>query len=380
MTTSPPSTLSRHPKLARHPRPPRASARIRPLATLLACLALLAAACGGPSEDAGLAADAPLPTEVPPGTTLVIADQMEAQQVALKASGELDTLPFTPEFANFTGGPAILEAFRAGAADVASVGDTPPIQALVAGEDVPIIHARQTDPASTKLAVTPGKPIRTLADLRGAKIAYAEGTAQQVVVLRSLEKVGLSTSDVELVRLQLGDFNDAVRTGQVDVAPLNEPRLTRFLNEAAPRGGGVIDPSETADTSSGLNYLYARREALQDPAKAAALRAYVEHYTRAQQWINEHPDEWVEAYYVRNQGLTAEEGQRILASLGTLTFPHLDQELVRRQQDTIDIIDRAGELPKRADAAEGFDLRFDEVVSSVVPAIGATHRPAGGSR
>ena len=49
----------------------------------------------------------------------MIADQAEAQQVALRASGELERLPFTAEFANFTGGPAILEAFRAGAADVA---------------------------------------------------------------------------------------------------------------------------------------------------------------------------------------------------------------------------------------------------------------------
>ncbi|HEX4686930.1 MAG TPA: ABC transporter substrate-binding protein, partial [Nocardioides sp.] len=131
-------------------------------------MGLLAAACGGPSAGTGLAADAPLPSDIPPGTTLVVADQMEAQQVALRASGELGRLPFHVEFANFTGGPAVLEAFRAGAADVASVGDTPPIQALVAGDDVPIILARQNDPSSTRLAVAPGRPIRKLADLRGA--------------------------------------------------------------------------------------------------------------------------------------------------------------------------------------------------------------------
>jgi sulfonate transport system substrate-binding protein len=343
--------------------------------------ALLLAACSGPSgTGGGLDASAPLPTAVPTGTTLVIADQQEAQQTALRASGELERLPFTAEFANFTGGPAILEAFRAGAADVASVGDTPPIQALVASEDVPIILARRTDPTSTRLAVAPGVNARTLADLRGKRIAYAEGTAQQVIVLRALEKAGLRTSDVELVRLQLSEFNDAVRTGQVDIAPLNEPRLTRFLIEAAPRGGGVIDPAATADTSTGLNYLYARREVLQDPAKAAGLRAYVEHYIRAQQWINEHPQEWIQQYYVQNQGITAEDGQRILDSLGTITFPRLDQAIVRQQQDTIDVIDRAGELPRQVRAADGFDLRFDEVVASVVPAAGASFEPVGAQR
>ncbi|MCU1626642.1 MAG: nitrate transporter substrate-binding protein [Pseudonocardia sp.] len=367
-----PSHQNRHrPHGSRRPRTPGALA-----AAALGALLLLTA-CGGAPDADGLTADAPLPTAVSAGTTLVIADQSEAQQVALKASGELSKLPFTAEFANFTGGPAILEAFRAGAADIASVGDTPPIQALVAGEDVPIVLAKQNDPAGTQLAVAPGKAIRKLADLRGAKIAYAEGTAQQVIVLRALAKAGLSTKDVELVRLQLGDFNDAVRTGQVDVAPLNEPRLTRFLAEAGPRGGGVIDPAETAGTSSGLNYLYARREALQDPAKAAAIRAYVDHYIRSQQWINDHPEDWVQQYYVANQGIGAADGKRIVDSLGPSTFPHLDAALVQRQQDTIDVIDRAGELPKRVRASDGFDLRFEQVAAETASAVGAGRERTG---
>ena len=351
------------------PRPARRAPRTLAGAALLAGTLLLAA-CGGGSG-AELAADAPLPTQVPPGTELVIADQAEAQQVALRASGELGRLPFTARFANFTGGPAILEAFRAGAADIASVGDTPPIQALVAGDDVPIVLAKQNDPTSTQLAVAPGKPIRRLADLRGAKIAYAEGTAQQVIVLRALAKAGLSTTDVTLVRLQLGDFNDAVRTGQVDVAPLNEPRLTRFLTEAGPRGGGVIDPAETADTSSGLNYLYVRRGALQDPAKAAAVRAYVQHYVAAQKWVNTHTAAWVQQYYVEDQGISAADGKRIIDSLGPSTFPRLDPALVRRQQDTIDLMARAGELPKSAVAADGFDLRFAGVPDGPPSTVGA---------
>ncbi|MEJ3659154.1 ABC transporter substrate-binding protein [Actinomycetes bacterium KLBMP 9759] len=337
--------------------------------------ALLLAACAGGPSGGGLAATDALPAQVPPGTRLVIADQSEAQQVALRASGELDRLPFTAEFANFTGGPAILEAFRAGAADIASVGDTPPIQALVARADVPIVLAKQNDPSSTLLAVAPGVPARTLAELRGKKIAYAEGTAQQVIVLRALEKAGLTPDDVTLVRLQLAEFNDAVRTGQVDIAPLNEPRLTRFLGEAAPRGGGVIDPAETSGTASGLAFVYARREVLQDPAKAAAVRAYVEHYVRAQQWINTHQEEWVQQYYVQNQGVSADDGRRILASLGPSSFPRLDAALVQRQQDTIDVMQRAGQLPRPVRASDGFDLRFDEVVASVVPAVGASFEP-----
>ncbi|WP_323182813.1 ABC transporter substrate-binding protein [Aldersonia sp. NBC_00410] len=334
-----------------------------------AVVASLSTGCSSEDEpDNAVSADAPLPTEIPPGTKLVIADQSERQQGFLGASGEREKLPFAAEFANFVGGPAILEAFRAGAADVALVGDTPPIQAQLAGQDVPIIAAFQADPNSIRITVGPDKNINSLADLKGHKIAFAEGTAQQVVVLRALEKANLKPDDVELVRLQLSEFPDAVRTGQVDAAPLSEPTLTRVLRTP---GTHTISEAEAEGTATGLSFLYARREALQDPAKAAALRAYVASLIRAVQWTNEHPDEFIAKYYVGGQKLKPEEGEAIVDSLGAYAFPHLDQELVDRQQDTIDVIDRAGQLPKEIEAADGFDLRFDEVITQTVTETGA---------
>jgi sulfonate transport system substrate-binding protein len=342
--------------------------RFRSVAILLAVAGMALTGCDSSDGPAGAALDTPLPTEVPPGTTLVVADQQERFQTALRASGELDKLPFKVEFANFIGGPEILEAFRAGAADVAPVGDVPPIHALAAGQDVPIIAAYQTDPAGIKLAVAPGVTATRPADLKGKKIAYAEGTAQQAAVLRALEKAGLTTSDVELVRLQLADFNDAVRTGQVDIAPLNEPRLTRFLRTP---GATVIADSETTGIYFGLGYLYSRREATRDPAKSAALRALVGAFVRSFHWTNTHRDEWARIYYIENQKLSADDAGRIVDSLGEFTFPHLDQKLIDAQQATIDVIDAAGQLPRKVEAADGFDTRFDQVISETVPAVGA---------
>lgn len=313
--------------------------------------------------------DSPLPTEVPPGTTLVVADQSERLQSVLRLSGELDKLPFKIEFANFVGGPAILEAFRAGAADIGQVGDVPPIHALAAGQDVPIIASYATNPAALKLAVAPNKQIAKLADLKGKKIAYAEGTAQQAAVLKALSKAGLKPDDVQLVRLQLAEFLDAVRTGQVDVAPLIEPNVTRLLRTP---GASVLPDSETAGSYTGLAYLYGRRAALQDPAKGAAARALVGAFVRGWHWTNTHRDDWARRYYVENQKVSADDAARIVESLGTYTFPHLDQALIDRQQSTIDAIDAAGQLPKKIKAADGFDLRFAPVVDEAVTGAGAS--------
>lgn len=328
--------------------------------------------CAKDDDTVGGAATAPLSTEVPPGTELVIADQSERLQSALRLSGELDKLPFEVEFANFVGGPAILEAFRAGAADVAQVGDTPPIHALAAGQDVPIVAAYQTDIDGLSLAVAPGVSVPTLKDLKGKKIAYAEGTAQQAAVLRSLDKADLSTDDVELVRLQLAEFLDAVRTSQVDVAPLIEPNITRFLRTD---GASLVPAEETRGIYPGLAYLYARREVTNDPAKSAALAALVGAFVRAYQWVNTHPAEWKQQYYVDNQKVTAEDADRIVKSLGEYTFPHLDQNLIDRQQQTVDVIDAAGHLPRTVQASDGFDLRYDTVITEAVTQSGAAFEP-----
>ncbi len=325
--------------------------------------------CGSDDTAVGTtSADAPLPTEVPAGTSLTVADQSERLQQALRLSGELDKLPFKVQFANFVGGPAILEAFRAEAADVAPVGDVPPIHALAAKQDVPIVAAYQTATDAMKLAVAPGRSVTRPAELRGKKIAYAEGTAQQAAVLRALDKAKLRPGDVELVRLQLAEFPDAVRTGQVDVAPLLEPNVTRFLRTP---GASLVPDSETAGIYPGLAYLYARRAVLRDPAKAAATRALVAAYVRAYQWVNTHPREFAQKYYVDNQKVGPEDAGRIVESFGVYTFPHLDQALVDRQQATIDLIDAVGELPRKIKASDGFDLRFDAVITQTVTEVGA---------
>jgi len=70
----------------------------------------------------------------------------------------------------------------------------------------------------------------------------------------------------------------------------------------------------------------------------------------------------VKAYFVDRQRLSAEDGRAIALSEGEPVFPLLSQ-LVPRQQELVDIIYEAGDLPERLDASKQFDLRFDAVIS-----------------
>jgi sulfonate transport system substrate-binding protein len=185
-----------------------------------------------------------LPAQVPVGTKLVVADQNELLQTLMSVSGAQAKLASNVTYANFLGGPAILEAFRAGALDLANVGNTPPIQAQAAGEQIPIVAARTSSETDYFFAVRPGLQIDSLEELRGKSIAYGEGTGRQPFVLNALKLAGLSKKDVHLVPLRAGDFPDAIRSGQVDVAALNEPYFSRYLADFADRNASAIQKQQ----------------------------------------------------------------------------------------------------------------------------------------
>jgi len=330
--------------------------------TLLHTAALALAATSFFSlHGASLANDAALPKEVPAGTKLIVADQNEKLQTMMRASGEHAKLAADTTYANFAGGPQILEAFRAGAVDLATVGNGAPIQAQAAGEDIPIVAAIAQTSADYILTVRPGLTINRLEDLKGKKIAYAEGSGRQPFVLFALKLAGLKRDDVELVPLRVPDFPDAIRTGQVDAGPLIEPHVSRYLADF--KDGSVLSPEEHARFPRALSYLYASRVALDDPAKAAAIRDFVAHWITANRWSKEQPDAWVDAYYVKAQKLSKAEGDAITKAEGDDSFPLLSS-IVSRQQELADLIYAAGDLPEKLDASKEFDLRFDEVIAA----------------
>ena len=115
-----------------------------------------------------------------PASKLVVADQSELVRNLLDASGQRKSLDFDIEFPNFAGGPAILEAIRAGALDIAYVGDTPPIQARASGTLLPIVATFTREVAQYRLTSRPGLKIEKLSDLKGKKLSYVEGSGRQV--------------------------------------------------------------------------------------------------------------------------------------------------------------------------------------------------------
>lgn len=328
------------------------------------------AACGGDDEPGGaLAAAAALPDQVPAGTKLAIGDK--EQQKAIEFSGAVDKLSFQPQWANISGGPQTLQAFRAKALDIGSVADIPPIHSRWTNIPTKIVAARfRKDPlnhAIYVLGIAPGVNVRTLADLRGKKIAYSPGQAQGALVIRVLHKAGLSKEDVKLVELASTNdvYPNALASHQVDVAPIAGVNIKRYLAKWGRDGATTIQHGLRDDPS----HLYVPVTVLRDPAKAAAIREYVQVWARAWAWREAHADEWVQRYYVKDQGLTADDGRWLVDNAGQSDFPDDWTDVIARHQETVDLLAEFTGNPK-FNAEELYDRRFEKVGAEAFRAAG----------
>jgi sulfonate transport system substrate-binding protein len=327
--------------------------------------------------------DAPLPAgPPPPGVTLTIGDP--TTQRVLEHTGWIKQLPFKVKWAEIAGGPQVTEAFHARVLDVGSSADIPPIHATWVGIPVKIIAVRlRQDPLSHplyELGVAPKSGIQSLADLHGKRIAFSPGQVQGEVVLRTLEAEGLTPKDVKLVELPSNGadvYIGALAGGLVDVAPLGVgTQAKHFLDKYAADGARVLPHPAFRDD---LTVLYVRDETLQDPAKAAALKAYIALWARAAEWVRAHPDEWAQFYYVGNQGLAPDDARYVVASAGEPDIPADWSEAIGMEQVAADVVGRGTGRPHLA-AASLFDRRFEPVAASAAAAEWAKQSAAATPR
>jgi sulfonate transport system substrate-binding protein len=147
----------------------------------------------------------------------------------LKARGTLEKrlapLGVNVTWTEFNAGPVQLEALNVGAIDFGDVGEAPPIFAQAAG--APLVYAGATVPRPRleAIIVPKGSPIKTVADLKGKRVAYNKGSNVQYFLVKLLEKHGLKYSDVQSIHLPPPDARAAFEKGAVDAWLIWDPFL-----------------------------------------------------------------------------------------------------------------------------------------------------------
>jgi len=163
-----------------------------------------------------------------PARQLRIGHQKGALSI-LKGRGTLEKrlapLGVAVKWTEFTAGPVQLEALNVGSIDFGDVGEAPPIFAQAAGAPLAYVATTLPRPQSEAVLVPRGSAIRTVAELKGKKVALNKGSNVHYFIVKLFEKHGLAYSDLNLVFLPPADARAAFEKGSVDAWVIWDPFL-----------------------------------------------------------------------------------------------------------------------------------------------------------
>ena len=260
-------------------------------------------------------------------------------------------------WSDFTSGPPMLQAMGAGAVDVGGVGNAPPVFAAAGGDQIAIVGALQANPLGSALLVPKGSPVHSIAQLRGKRIAVAQGSSADYHLLTVLNKAGIGVHDVTLVYLQPAAGLAALTSGHVDAWDIWSP----FIEE-----GQTLDGATAIVTGQGYGSPYsftvASRAALADPAKAAAIRDYLSLIAQAHRWANSHLPAWA-AVWAKASGLPLTVMTKAANDDYSLAVP-ITPAVIASEQQVSDAFTKAGLIPVRVDFSRYADTAFNATASA----------------
>jgi sulfonate transport system substrate-binding protein len=170
------------------------------------------------------------PTDVQAADKIVrLGYQKYGTLVLLKDTGKLESrlkpLGYSVNWTEFPGGPQLLEALNVGGIDFGTTGEAPPIFAQAAGAPLLYVGYEPPAPKGEAILVPKNSPIRTVADLKGKRIALNKGSNVHYLLVKALEKAGLAYTDIQPSYLVPADARAAFEQGSVDAWVIWDPYL-----------------------------------------------------------------------------------------------------------------------------------------------------------
>jgi len=251
-------------------------------------------------------------------------------------------------------GNDVLEALNANAIDVGETGEVQPIFAQSGKRPVRVIAATAPQTAATAILVAKDSPIQKIADLKGKKVSFVQGTNTHWLLLQTLATAGLKQADITPVLLGSADAATVLKSGKLDAAIVTAPTIQIVQS----KGGRVLADGKGLVNSS-LYYL-ANTPTIAGP-KRAALEGFVRALDQHLTWIQGHLDERAQ-YLSPKYGIPVE----LVRAASTVMVDHLvpvgDGQLAAYTQRIADAFAAQKLIPGHVDAREEFDGAFDAVL------------------
>jgi sulfonate transport system substrate-binding protein len=202
-----------------------------------------------------------------------IGFQKYGKLVLLKSKGTLEpklkALGYNVTWTEFPSGPPLLEAINVGAIDFGNTGESPPIFAQAAGAPIRYVAYEPPAPKGEAILIPKDSPLKSVADLKGKKVALNKGANVHYLLVKALEKAGVKYSEITPVFLAPADARAAFERGSVDAWAIWDP--FQAAAEAATDAKTLTDATDIVDNHQ--FYLSAQKFLESDPKVVDAILA-----------------------------------------------------------------------------------------------------------
>lgn len=238
-----------------------------------------------------------------------------------------------------------LEYLNSGGVDFASSASLAAVLSRANGSPIKSVYV-YSRAEWTALLVRKDSPYKTIADLKGKKIAATKGTDPYLFTLRALQQAGLKKDDVELVHLQHPDGRTALEKGDVDAWAGLDPHMAASEVQA---GSRLLYRNKDFNSYGVLSVT--EKFAKEHPQ---TIETVLSAYEKAREWSVKHPDELAELL-AKESGLPLDvaklqltrtdlstpqlSGKDVASSKGAAPIL-VSEELVRRGVNVDQVIDQ----------------------------------------
>jgi sulfonate transport system substrate-binding protein len=262
--------------------------------------------------------------------------------VLLKAHGTLEKrfapLGISVKWTEFPAGPQLLEGLNVGSIDFGYVGEAPPVIAQAAGANFVYTAYEMPTPHAEGILVHRDAPIKSVADLKGKKVAFNKGSDVHWFLVAALQKAGVQYADIQPAFLPPADARAAFERGAVDAWAIWDPFL-----EAAKRQTNARLLTDGEGIVSHHQFFLSARPFAQEHADVIA--AVVDEAGKEGEWVRGHIAE-AAAQLAPIQGLDAsviESGLRHYAHV----YRPIDASVLAEQQRIADAFAQLRIIPQK---------------------------------
>ena len=316
------------------------------------CMAVAIAACSA-GNSANLSAK---PADLS-NVILRVAKYKGGWDLQLKLA-KLNNFPYKTEFTEFTGGNLMVQAINAGAIDIASSSEIPPIFGIESNAVVKIIAATKGPTVAQVVLVPQNSTAKSIADLKGKKVGYVKATTAHYFLIKMLEEVGLTMQDINAVPLSIPDGLSAFRKGDID----GWATYGYAIAQAEKTGAKVLKSAK--DILSGNFLIVAAPSAIADPNKKAAISDFLCRLKKSQVWQTSNLKDWSKNYAQTigvDEAIVYEDAKEGQQQRHSELLPISDQAIASQHQ-VADTFTSSGVLKSKVDVKTLWDNSFNQAI------------------